>query len=152
MKIDASLTIVGPKSNYIENLVNKYSQVMGKRLNFVFDADMNTISDLLSQSQALLLPSHYEGTPYSIIEAFACGVPVVVSHAVPKEMVSNGYNGYRVDGFEPSSYAAKLAELMTNPDNWVNISKNAFESAQKYSYINVAKQYENVISQNIHKD
>jgi glycosyltransferase involved in cell wall biosynthesis len=152
MKIDATLTIVGPKSDYILNLFNKYSQIMGNRLNFVFDADMTTISDLLSHSQALLLPSKYEGTPYSILEAFASGVPVIVSQAVPKEMVLNGYNGFRIEGFNYLSYAAKLMELMTNSNNWVTFSKNAFESAQKYSYISVARQYEKVISQTVNKN
>jgi L-malate glycosyltransferase len=152
MNVDATLTIVGPRNDYIMELLNKYSQIMGNRLRFVFDAKINTISDLLSSSKVLLLPSFYEGTPYSILEAFASGVPAVVSQAVPKEMILNGYNGFRIEDFNPSSYAAKLAELLANSDNWMNFSKNAFESAQKYSYTNVSRQYEKVISKIVNSD
>jgi len=145
MKIDAKLTIAGSRTSFIDKIAAKYSD-MGDRLNFVFDADRNKMCDLLQHSRALLLPSYYEGTPYSVIESFASGLPVVVSHAVPEEMVVDGFNGYRVKGFEPSDYAAKLASLLSYPNNWINISKNSFKSAQYYSYINVAKKYEHEIS------
>ena len=46
--------------------------------------------ELLCRAKALILPSSYESFSYVTIEAMACGTPVVVSSAVPEEIVTNG--------------------------------------------------------------
>jgi len=70
---------------------------------------------------------------------------VVVSEAIPEEVVRNGINGFRIFSFEPNDYAAKHFVLFKNDNLWKKISRHACEEAEKYTYTNVAKQYENII-------
>jgi len=39
------------------------------------------------------------------LEAMACGTPAVVSSAVPGEVVVDGFNGIRVNSYDPGDYA-----------------------------------------------
>jgi len=59
----------------------------------------NEKNELLCKAKALILPSSYETLSYVVLEAMACGTPVVVSKAVPEEIVVNNFNGIRVDSF-----------------------------------------------------
>ena len=68
----------------------------------------NEKNELLCEAKALILPSSYEALPYVTLEAMACGTPVIVSTAVPEEVVINNFNGIRVGSFNPEDYAKAL--------------------------------------------
>jgi len=72
--------------------------------------------ELLCKAKALILPSSYEGFSYVALEAMACGTPVVVSNAVPEEVIINNFNGIRVNSFNPQDYANALEKLLTDEE------------------------------------
>jgi glycosyltransferase involved in cell wall biosynthesis len=150
MNVDAKLVILGSKTPYIEELMSRYKHLIPRHLDFVgprglFSSDNETIQDLLAHARALVLPSKHEVLPYSVLEAFASGLPVVVSTAVPEEMVSDGSNGFRVSGFNPDLYAKRLASLLADDTLWQSVSRNALNTASDYSHIKIAKIYESVL-------
>ncbi len=55
----------------------------------------NEILELMKQSEALIFPSiWYEGLPFSVIEAFSTGTPVISSNlGAMTDMIKDGYNG-----------------------------------------------------------
>jgi len=53
----------------------------------------------------------------------AYGTPVVVSNAVPEEVVINNFNGIRVNSFNPEDYASALEKLLTDKELWLELSK-----------------------------
>jgi len=67
------------------------------------------IAALLQASHIVCLPSYREGLPKSLLEALACGKPIVTTD-VPgcREVVIDGVNGWRV----PARDAAALAEAI----------------------------------------
>jgi len=69
--------------------------------------------ELLCKSKALILPSSYEALPYTCLEAMACGTPVVVSSAIPEEVVIDGFNGIRVNSFNPVDYASDTGKTLS---------------------------------------
>ena len=53
------------------------------------------LPDLLIQNEALVMPSIYEGTPKALLEAMACGVPVIATKSPGiTGVVTHNRNGY----------------------------------------------------------
>jgi glycosyltransferase involved in cell wall biosynthesis len=107
----------------------------------------NEKNRLLCKAKALILPSSYEALPYVVLEAMACGTPVVVSNAVPEEVVINNFNGIRVDSFNPQDYANALEKVLTDEELWLKLSRNGLEFVKRFDYIEIAKKYISIISE-----
>jgi glycosyltransferase involved in cell wall biosynthesis len=71
------------------------------------------VVELLHQSDIAVLPSHREGTPQSLLEAAACGLPLVATD-VPgcREVVADGSNGRLVPPGDVEALAAAMVELL----------------------------------------
>ena len=100
---------------------------------------------LICRAKALILPSSYEAFPYVPAESMACGTPVVVSNATPEEEVIDGFNGIRVNSFDPRDYANALERLLLDEELWLRLSKNGLEFVKQFNYIEIAKKYVNII-------
>ncbi len=101
----------------------------------------------IQRSQALLLYSSYETFGCVVIEANACGVPVIVSD-IPamRELVEDGKNGI----FAVSGSAEKLAEAMSRfmkTTKSFNSGNIAALAAEKFNYHKIGKQFSDLYSQ-----
>lgn len=72
--------------------------------------------DVYHQAEVGCLPSYREGLPKMLIEAGACGLPLVASD-VPgcRDVVSEGDNGFLVPPGDAGSLAEALTKLVVNP-------------------------------------
>jgi glycosyltransferase involved in cell wall biosynthesis len=72
---------------------------------------------LLGQVDAVVLPSHREGLPKSLVEAAGRALPLVASD-VPgcREVVRDGIEGLRVPLKDPAALAAAMARLAADPE------------------------------------
>jgi glycosyltransferase involved in cell wall biosynthesis len=75
------------------------------------------MQDVYAQSAIVCLPSYREGLPKTLIEAAACGRPIVTSD-VPgcREVVRKGENGFLVPARDALALANALIELLQSPD------------------------------------
>ena len=93
--------------------------------------------DLPSQFQecdVFLLPSLVEGLPQTLLEAMACGLPVVVSeNTAGPEVVADGSQGYVVPIRDPDSIAERLLELYDNPERRRSMGAEARRRAEELS-------------------
>ena len=77
----------------------------------------DNIIELLSQSSIACLPSYREGLPKFLLEAAACGLPIVTTD-VPgcREIVQDGENGLLVPARNVTALAEALKRLIENPE------------------------------------
>jgi len=116
-------------------------------IEYVYKASRRKVIEILCKAKALILPSSYEALPYAVLEAMACGTPVVVSKAVPEEVVISGFNGIRVNNFDSKTYANALENLLRNEELWIKLSRNGLEFVKQFNYMEIAKKYVDVIHQ-----
>jgi glycosyltransferase involved in cell wall biosynthesis len=70
---------------------------------------------VIQNSSLVVLPSYYEGVPKILIEAAACGKPIITTD-VPgcREIVRHGYNGYLVEQKNSKDLAEKTLTLLAD--------------------------------------
>jgi glycosyltransferase involved in cell wall biosynthesis len=131
----------GPLKSEIE----KRSNDMGLGGSVQFLGARDDIPELLSSADIFWMPSLYEGLPIALLEAMACGVPVV-AHAVGGlgALISNGENGMLVQSGDTMALAKSTLELLANPALRVKMRTNARRDIEsKYSIARTADGYIN---------
>jgi glycosyltransferase involved in cell wall biosynthesis len=96
------------------------------RVHFTGWVDTAETRRLLLESDLLLLPSHAEGLPMSVIEAFAHGVPVVTTPvgAIP-DIVEHGVNGLLVMPGDTVQLTDALLTLLKDESLRLRLGLNA---------------------------
>lgn len=102
------LVITGKKAwMYNEIFSEVKASPLSKQIIFTDYIPETDVPNLISAARALLMPSFYEGFGLPVLEAMACGTPVVVSRAASLPEVA-GEAGIYVDPYSPSSIAAGI--------------------------------------------
>lgn len=110
----------------MEALERRASDVAAGRVRFHGHLPKTAVLDRVRESAVAAMPSRcHENQPMAVLEAFACGVPVVASAlgGLP-ELVGDGERGYVVPN-EPGALAAALHRLLTNPDTALAMGRRA---------------------------
>ena len=95
----------------------------------------------MQQCDALILYSRFETFGCVLIEANACGIPVVVSDLeVFHEIVEEGINGIFAAGDKSAVLAEKLKQFVLQRTNF-DKSLIAKAAAEKYNYKKVGRQF-----------
>ena len=82
-------------------------------------------SPWLRAADAFVLPSANEGMPNALIEAMACGLPVLVTPVSgARDVVRGGDNGILIDR-DPATISAALERLMDDPAMRVRLGEKA---------------------------
>ena len=87
------------------------------RVRFLGRLDGLALVDRYTQSYALVQPSIRDNLPTTIVEAMACGVPVIASRiGAVTSIVHDRANGILVNPGDVGSLADAIAELFSDPD------------------------------------
>jgi glycosyltransferase involved in cell wall biosynthesis len=95
------------------------------------DTSNEILEAFYNRATALLYPSRFEGFGWPIIEAQACGCPVVCSDRAPMNEVSGGAALLR-DVDDEEGFAADLLRL-TTPAERAKWSERGLQNAQRYN-------------------
>ena len=91
-----------------------------------------------------VLSSIQEGLPTVLIEAMACGIPVISTDCPsgPNEIISHRKNGILVPMQDPIQLANAIEELLERPDFARNLACAGRHRAESFRADKVTHQYE----------
>ena len=88
-----------------------------------------------------MLPSDFEGFPNVLIEAMACGMPVISSDfptGVARQLIHDGENGYLFPVGDKMALVQALRKMLAHPDKWAQMGQLNRKIASQYTAEKVA--------------
>jgi len=122
-----TLDIYGPilESKYSEELFQH------QKVNYVGPLNPTDVLRVMDTYDILILPSHREGYPGVIIEAFSLGIPVIATKLEGiMEMVQDGVNGLLID--VKNSQQLKYTIESIDKEQYTVLSENALKSFSSF--------------------
>lgn len=120
---------------------------LGLRTRFVGRInDDERLAHLYAAADVMVVPSLEEAFGKTLIEAMACGVPVVAfNHGGPADIVVHGETGYLAQPFDPGDLAQGIAWCLKNRYRAETLSKKArLRVEENYDLNVVARHYRNL--------
>jgi glycosyltransferase involved in cell wall biosynthesis len=100
----------------------------------------------MSHADAFVLCSHYEGFGMVLLEAMACGVPVVATdcESGPREAITHGQNGLLVAPEDPAALAEGILAVLTDAELARRLRQGGLERADEFSLHDAVEAYHQV--------
>lgn len=137
------LFLVGPLecSNALVERISSLSQVI--HIDFVSEP-----AEVYSLFDCYVSASFREGFGVSILEAMACGLPVISTDIPgPSDFLRNGINSLLVKPNDVSSLTSAMTHILANPDLRQSLIKNSLQTVSLYSHQHVLENFENLLIQ-----
>lgn len=137
----------GPELEALKSLALQLG--INKNVIFTGRIEYPEIPNYITIADIFIVTSTTEVRPLAIIEAFACGLPVV-SLDVPwaRDIIKDSVEGILAPQ-NAAKYSEKVIELLYNEDNLKKISANARAAAGNYSLYNTAKKFIDIYAKQI---
>ncbi len=136
------LHVVSPSNDRYKQKIK--AKQLDEYVSFHDEVPQTTLRELVAISDALILYSNYETFGCVIVEANACGVPVITSDfPVFEENVQEGITGFKVSLHQPRSLADRMLKIVNAQHSFdkeaiIGITK------EKYSAEVIGKQFAEV--------
>lgn len=144
---DARLVIAGdgPLKSDLERL----GRELGVADRLVLAGWLSNPFPLLREAGAFCLSSKYEGFGYALIEAMACGCPVVATDAPygPTDILERGAYGLLVPNGDEQALAAGMLRILSDPVLQVELRRRGQERAAQYDVSRVGETYAKVLQE-----
>lgn len=106
------------------------------------------IQSLYLLSSVFVLTSRYEGLPMVLLEAQACGLPIVAyaCQCGPRDIITDGTDGFLIAEQQETLFAQQLSTLMQDPALRQRMGEAARQSSLRFSEDCIMKQWESLLS------
>jgi glycosyltransferase involved in cell wall biosynthesis len=113
------ISFVIPGKGHLSDKLQKRVKDIGlqDRFKFLGFVDKDKLIQLYQDASIYVLPSHYEGLPTVLLEAMACGCPVVATKVSGNiDVISSNKNGILIPPKSPKEMADAISFLLDNDD------------------------------------
>jgi len=103
---------------------------------------------ILNECKLLVLPSFTEGLPNVLLEAMACGTPVLATSvgAIP-DLITDGENGFILPNNSPDTIAENIVRALSHT-NLDQVAKNALKTIQsRYTFAAALERYARLLAE-----
>jgi len=135
----------GQLRDEIEQYVKKNN--LDDKVRLVGEVSRNEIPGYLNQLKLLVIPSYSEGLPNTILEAMACGTPVLATPvgSIP-DVITDGETGFIMEDNSPECIARSVIRALNHP-NIEKIAHNAHAVVErKYTYQAAVERYRDILA------
>lgn len=109
-RADARIVIVGADRKL--KAMQQLSEGLGLSRRVLFTGPLKDVRPWYGAADGFVLPTLYDPCPNAVLEALACGLPVVTSTTCgAQEWVRSGENGWVVDAVDINALAGRLDDL-----------------------------------------
>jgi glycosyltransferase involved in cell wall biosynthesis len=121
---NAKLVIVG--SGELEHDLRQFASELNLANQVTFAGFLNDMPSVYAAIDILVMPSLFEGLPFSLIEAMSMGRPVIASavNGIP-EIVKNGRNGILIPPRSSQALAEAIKDICGNQTLLLDMGKAA---------------------------
>ena len=144
---DARLVIAGdgPLRSDLEGL----GRELGVADRVVFVGWLSNPFPLLREAGAFCLSSEYEGFGYALVEAMACGCPVIATDAPygPTDILEGGAYGLLVPNGDEQALAAGMLRILSDSALKANLRRRGQERAAQYDVSRIGETYARVLQE-----
>jgi glycosyltransferase involved in cell wall biosynthesis len=109
------------------------------RIKFLTDVPGDDLPALDSGASLLVLPSHYEGFGLPVLEAFACGTPVVIADRASLPEIA-GAAAALCNPDDPASIAHAIQTILTDSTLRTSLVAKGFERVKDFSWQKCARE------------
>jgi len=119
----------GEMSEDVEQLATQ----LGIERNVILTGWLDPVEPLYPELDLLVLPTHSEGLPLVLIEARACGVPVIATNVGGiHEIIEHDVTGLLVKDCDVSDLATAMIRVLTNPEFKQMLIANGLQNLDAY--------------------
>jgi glycosyltransferase involved in cell wall biosynthesis len=137
-QLDVQLLVVGGRGWLDEPIFAAHARSgLGDAVRFLGNLDPDDLAALYSHAAAFVLPSLYEGFGLPVLEAMACGAPVICSNAGPLPEVA-GDAALLLSPHDPDPWAQAILKVMTDARVASTLRQKGFERAATFSWTRAA--------------
>lgn len=110
------------------------------------------IPSLLKQADIYVMSSSFEGLSLSLIEAAACGLPIIATNVGSNcKLVQPGVNGELIEHGDVTSFSDAVIAIAADAALRIKYSKKSVEISVGYDIRNTAKQHMELYTKSINK-
>ncbi|MCC6019040.1 MAG: glycosyltransferase [Candidatus Verstraetearchaeota archaeon] len=136
----------GVLKDQVEQYINKNNlSAIVQLKNFV---DSHEVPKMLNKIKLLVIPSYSEGLPNMLLEAMACGTPVLATPVggIP-DVVKEGETGFLLKSNNPEHIAERVIELLNKPELLEKVSISSHNYIKKsFSYEKTLENWQKILS------
>jgi glycosyltransferase involved in cell wall biosynthesis len=140
LSVDLRLVLAGKRGWHCDDLTARVRSLgLSGRVVFPGYVDDDDKAALISGATALVYPSLYEGFGLPVLEAMACGTPVLTSNVSSLPEVA-GDAALLVNPLDVDDISAGMSRLITDADLRRSLVIEGYAQVRKFSWANAAHQ------------
>ncbi len=140
-KPDTELTLVGNVANSAAPL-RPYADLF----RHVPHQTRSALAQRYRGSDVFVFPTLLEGMPLVVLEAMACGLPVIVTPNGPGDIVRDGVDGFIVPARDEAAIRDRLERLYADPELRAQMGRNASARAREFTWAAYAQRVIDVLA------
>lgn len=127
----------------LRNQLQHQIEKLGLSEHCILEKPVSDIITKYQESSIFVLSSRFEGVSLVMMEAMACGLPVVAyaCHCGPRDVISEEVDGLLVPEGDIDGLAEAMSRLIEDEGLRMEMGKNARVKAEKYDIDSIGKQW-----------